>query len=135
LLILGYAITTRHQQDPRLQREIVRNLERDGHDARLARQLLLEFERSLDLHRQDHARIEPGSRWKLHSLSGLAQASETPTNNRRSSLARPAAEANSDRNSALLEDRLQGSQVRGLGHMLVKAGLLGAAPMLIVPLT
>lgn len=41
----------------RRQRELVEELERDGHESALARQLLQEFEHSLELHRDDLRRI------------------------------------------------------------------------------
>jgi len=44
-------VRVRHQQ------EIVSQLERDGHDSQMARELLSEFERSLEFHRHDRARI------------------------------------------------------------------------------
>jgi hemerythrin len=44
-------------QHVRRQREIVRELERDGHDARMARKLLAEFEKLQAVHIADRDRI------------------------------------------------------------------------------
>lgn len=72
LLLKHLALADRHVLESegrvRQQQALVEQLERDGHDSELARQLLLEFEHSLELHRYDRARIQ----------AELAQAREPP---------------------------------------------------------
>jgi hypothetical protein len=61
LILKHLALAERHvlESERRVtqQQALVERLERDGHDTMTARELLLEFERSLELHRYDLARI------------------------------------------------------------------------------